>query len=238
MKAITVALLLAGTLLAVASPAWAATPKAVCWNGELQGPFSRVESRKTNECGLLSPDTSSHYLDRLHWSTWNAKIARGEGRAIRQWPKVRVTLSQPKRRCGALVFTRAKVAVSTDLDNVARYRHKTTCSARTARAGKTAKRCGTIRRGAERQGIYIVRGHMSCATVKRFLRRLERAYRDGTTTSIDNNVSYFKGYYCGGRMGYYFCQDTRPYNTKPTREFLTRSCAPATPGCPARITDA
>ena len=57
-----------------------------------------------------------------------------------------------------------------------------------------------------------------------------------TTTKVDNNVSYFDGFYCGGRMGYYWCQDTGAYVKNPKREFLQRSCAPHTPGCPARIT--
>src|ERR1700741_3208828 len=77
-------------------------------------------------------------------------------------------------------------------------------SAAAADAGKRVSRCGFVRAGVERQGIYVVRGHMTCQFVKRYLRRLEQAYQEGTTTKVDNNVSYFDGFYCGGRMGYYW----------------------------------
>lgn len=103
-------------------------------------------------------------------------------------------------------------------------------------AARSTARCGYSGTSNDRRGIYIVRGPMSCAEVKRYLRRLSQAYRDGTTTSIDNNVSFYQGYYCGGRMGYYFCENTRPGGKRSSRLFKERSCSPQTPGCPSRIT--
>lgn len=98
-------------------------------------------------------------------------------------------------------------------------------------AAKRIARCGTFGKGYGREGVYIARGTIRCSTAKSIM----KAVHAGKGRAVDNNAVYYRGFYCGGRMGSYYCQNTRPYNTTPTREFFTRSCAPSTPGCPRYI---
>lgn len=94
------------------SPATAAgrnprRPAAICWN--LKG-NRRMFERRPKFCGLYPPNSPpfGHYMMGLRWEKWGAREAVGRGAAYRLWPYTRVRLSSPKRRCGRLIFTRAR----------------------------------------------------------------------------------------------------------------------------------
>lgn len=88
-----------------------ATPKVPCFgtNFELDEPLTFRTRPKT--CSLVPKDSSDwgNGLMQMRWSSWTGKEARGRGASYRLWSDIQVRLSAPKRVCGRLVFTRAKV---------------------------------------------------------------------------------------------------------------------------------
>lgn len=103
-----------------------------------------------------------------------------------------------------------------------------TCAAAQA-ATVEVSRCGTSGSGDNREGWYLVRGVSSCGQAKRIERRVMR--RGQPVGAIDGRA--YRGWWCGGRMGSYWCAtDIDPGSA--AKLFLMRSCAPLTPGCPAR----
>src|SRR5690348_4760592 len=86
-------------------------PKVPCWgtNFELDEPLTFRARPKT--CSLVPRKAGEygHGLMQMRWSSWGSTEARGRGAAYRLWSDIQVRLSAPKRVCGRLVYTRAKV---------------------------------------------------------------------------------------------------------------------------------
>jgi hypothetical protein len=96
------------------------TPKVACW--DMRGETRLRIGRHPRECGLLRPRGGvSHYLIGVSWRKWTRDEARGRGASFRNWPKVRIRLYAPRRRCGSVFFSRVRVRLLGS-DRVETYR--------------------------------------------------------------------------------------------------------------------
>lgn len=95
--------------------------------------------------------------------------------------------------------------------------------------GGGIRRCGTFRSEYGPIGVYVARGHVSCRSATSHLRDF-LVYGKGT--DLGTGETLYKGWTCGGQMGYYNCR--RPSNGRRD-DVAGRGCTIHGVGCPGRI---